>query len=689
MQVIKVIIIVLVLLASMVGVILGSGYLAANNTGGADHTHELVLVEAKDPTCADPGYRKHYSCKGCEAIFADATGFAKLDMATVTIAPLGHNVNATGCNEPKYCATCNQVVAEAPGHIAAVDAAVEATCTVNGKTEGSHCSVCGEVLVPQVTVGAVGHAYDNKSDFECNECGYTRGEDECPHMSEDLTPSVTPPTCTEEGYTTYVCSCNYYYVADHVPATGHNEVADAAVAPGCLATGLGEGSHCSECNIVIVKQATVAAKGVHTWNGLTCTECGAIRFEAEGADIVFEMPAGETKVVSTGREGKTPAETNYPSGDSFVYFMSYSDTTTLTFYVTASKAGKATVSVRMGCATSAAMLDDLFYVEVNGVKYENRPDVIFPKWESSSAHPKYYDWLELEISDIELNAGANIIKVIKPYPDADDKDPYTSTHGLNFDYMAITPEDPSMTLQDTRDANGHVNSVVDIGTYPSYQAGGELRVYCENCRLYEVITLPKISTENYTKISGDTFSSVWQYTHGDQTFEFTVAEITQKYTFMGNTDADPFVSKNGGGVKDANGAAVEITTEDAANGKYYYANANENSRYYTMTIYVEQATTIKFYVGAAKNNKTLAPNKILQNLKVNGSNTGVTYSTSSIKWSNNSPANWYIFNECYIATIDLQAGENTITFEVINTSLNLDRVVIESSVPVALKKVAE
>lgn len=37
------------------------------------------------------------------------------------------------------------------------DEAVAAACTENGLTEGSHCSVCGEILMPQETVPAVGH----------------------------------------------------------------------------------------------------------------------------------------------------------------------------------------------------------------------------------------------------------------------------------------------------------------------------------------------------------------------------------------------------------------------------------------------------------------------------------------------------------------------------------------------------
>ena len=45
------------------------------------------------------------------------------------------------------------------GHKAVKDAAVAATCETAGKTEGSHCSVCGTVLKAQTTTAALGHDY--------------------------------------------------------------------------------------------------------------------------------------------------------------------------------------------------------------------------------------------------------------------------------------------------------------------------------------------------------------------------------------------------------------------------------------------------------------------------------------------------------------------------------------------------
>ena len=42
-------------------------------------------------------------------------------------------------------------------HVLVTDAAVAATCTTAGKTEGSHCSVCKEIITAQKNIPAIGH----------------------------------------------------------------------------------------------------------------------------------------------------------------------------------------------------------------------------------------------------------------------------------------------------------------------------------------------------------------------------------------------------------------------------------------------------------------------------------------------------------------------------------------------------
>ncbi|MGN1328070.1 MAG: leucine-rich repeat protein [Eubacterium sp.] len=113
------------------------------------------------------------------------------------------------------------------------------------------------------------------------------------HFHEHVyTSVVTPPTCTEQGYTTYICdSCDYSYVGDYVDPC-HTIVIDEAVSPTCTNDGLTEGSHCSACDEVIVVQETVEALG-HDYhldkNYATCTNAGfAIYICSRCADLKAE-----------------------------------------------------------------------------------------------------------------------------------------------------------------------------------------------------------------------------------------------------------------------------------------------------------------------------------------------------------------------------------------------------------------
>ncbi len=71
------------------------------------------------------------------------------------------------------CEICGETEIEeipAAGHTEVEDRAVAATCTASGKTAGSHCSVCGEVLTAQRTVAALGHDYQTEG-ATCSRCG--------------------------------------------------------------------------------------------------------------------------------------------------------------------------------------------------------------------------------------------------------------------------------------------------------------------------------------------------------------------------------------------------------------------------------------------------------------------------------------------------------------------------------------
>ncbi|MBQ7474846.1 MAG: dockerin type I repeat-containing protein [Clostridia bacterium] len=87
--------------------------------------------------------------------------------------------------------------------------------------------------------------------------------------------TVTLPTCTEQGYTTHVCSCGGSYVDSYVSALGHN---------------WNDG--------VITIEPTESSEGVKTF---TCTRCGVTKTEAIPVVVSTHFPGdinGDGKVNS-------------------------------------------------------------------------------------------------------------------------------------------------------------------------------------------------------------------------------------------------------------------------------------------------------------------------------------------------------------------------------------------------------
>jgi hypothetical protein len=230
----------------------------------------------------------------------------------------------------KWCGFTNLII----GHNRVTDAAVAATCTETGLTEGSHCSYCGKIFVAQQEIDAVGHNYgvptyewtedgsactatsicqrdethvatedatitsEVTMTATCLEMGtttytatfenelfapQTKDVVDVPTIAHSYSTTVTAPTCTNVGYATHTCLvCEYSYNTDTVSANGHTAdciVFENPVAATCTVAGSRDSVvYCSVCRDELFREKkeipTIAHSYITSITAPTCTEVG-------------------------------------------------------------------------------------------------------------------------------------------------------------------------------------------------------------------------------------------------------------------------------------------------------------------------------------------------------------------------------------------------------------------------------
>ena len=245
--------------------------------------HKSVTDKAIPATCTTDGKTEGSHCSVCGAVIK----------AQETIKATGHKfgnwttTKSSTCTESgtqiRKCEICGATESKslsAKGHTEVVDKAIPATCTTDGKTEGSHCSVCGAVIKAQEIIKATGHRFGNWT-------------------------TTKSATCTESGTQIRECETCGATESKSLSAKGHTEVVDKAIPATCTTDGKTEGSHCSVCGAVIKAQEIIKATGHKfgnwtTTKSATCTESGTQirKCETCGATESKSLSAkGHTEVV--------------------------------------------------------------------------------------------------------------------------------------------------------------------------------------------------------------------------------------------------------------------------------------------------------------------------------------------------------------------------------------------------------
>ena len=170
-----------------------------------------------------------------------------------------------------------------------------------------------EVTIPITAAklhNADGTYYETKDAKAGDTINYVNGVwggTPCAHENTELR-NAKEATCTEPGYTgdTYCKDCGEKIgTGTAIPAKGHTEVIDEAVAATCTTPGKTEGKHCSVCNEILVAQEVIPAKG-HSWDkgvittSPTCSDAGV--------KIYTCTVCSETKTEVLNATGHTPVD---------------------------------------------------------------------------------------------------------------------------------------------------------------------------------------------------------------------------------------------------------------------------------------------------------------------------------------------------------------------------------------------
>ena len=245
--------------------------------------HDYMSYAAKEPTCTEFGWNAYEVCRACGVstyvqLAANGHSYVNGYCACGRFDYSGHThswdngvvVVASSCTSSgiikytctdSYCGDVNMEVISATGHQYVNVDAKAATCSNDGWSSHSECSVCG--YNNKVVVSALGHvlkAVDQKN-----------------------------ATCTESGHLSYYectrVNCDGIGISKptEIAPLGHSMVSFADIQPTCTEYGATNHRECNRSGCTYVEKSLVNPLGhslkVVTGKAATCTEDGYLSYQ--------------------------------------------------------------------------------------------------------------------------------------------------------------------------------------------------------------------------------------------------------------------------------------------------------------------------------------------------------------------------------------------------------------------------
>lgn len=150
--------------------------------------HTEVIDQAVAATCTATGLTEGSHCAVCCAVLREQTPLPRAEHKATVVFRVEANCQNPGIIRTS-CEVCHaevssQQIAIRP-HSEVIDAAVPATCTATGLTEGTHCGACQQTLIPQTVTEPLEHVWANEagetvtciysdeaSALYCTRCGF-------------------------------------------------------------------------------------------------------------------------------------------------------------------------------------------------------------------------------------------------------------------------------------------------------------------------------------------------------------------------------------------------------------------------------------------------------------------------------------------------------------------------------------